>query len=126
MMIGGAIAGVIFLIIFARLAIQISHTAAEVERTVRNLNELVPPARRLLEQTESDLEEIRELARRTTKIAEDVEAVTGQASTMTVQLLKGLEGQILDRAKAAVAGVKAGVTALRQRGDGTHARSSGR
>jgi uncharacterized protein YoxC len=118
----GVIAGVVFVVIFARLAFQLNNTAAEMEKTARNFNELVPPARRLLEQSQGAFEEIRELTRRTTKIADDVQAVTGEASTLSLQVLRALEGQIGDRARAAVAGARAGFTALR-RGDGSETKT---
>lgn len=108
-----AFAVAVFVGIFARLSFQLNKTASEMEETARRARDLVPATRSLLEQAESDLRDVRDLTRRTTKIAEDVQAVTGEASALTVQVLQALEGPVSDRARAAVVGARAGFEALR-------------
>jgi len=109
-----AVTAMAFVIVFVGLSFQLRRTAAEMEETARHVRSLVSPAQRLLKEAESDVAEIRELARRTTQIAQDVQSVTGEASALTIQLLRALEGEVSDRARAAMVGARAGFAALRR------------
>lgn len=109
-----AIAMAVAVAIFGRLSFQINRTASEVENTARKIGELDGHARELLRAGERDLEEIRVLTRETARIAEDVHAVTGEASALTVQCIRALENNVGERARAAIVGARAGYSALRR------------
>ncbi len=108
------------LVYFVKAAKQIQRTAAELEVAARNVSELKPGIQRFLSQGESELEELRVLTRTTSEVAGHVHAVTGEASTATVHLIQGLEGQVVNRYSAIVAGARAGLALLkRTRGNGS-------
>ena len=108
------------LVYFVRTAKQVQRTAAELEVAARNVSELKPGIQRLLSHGESELEELRVLTRTTSEVAGHVHAVTDEASTATVQLIRGLEGQVVNRYSAIMAGARAGLALLkRTRGNGS-------
>ncbi len=114
----GLVAG---LVVFVQLARRLTRTAAELENAARRVNELAPVAQRLLAHGESELEELRAMTRTATQIADHVNAVTGEASTAALNLLRGFEGSIANRYGAIVAGARAGLAVLkRARGNGSH------
>ena len=102
------------LVIFSRLAFQFQRTAGEVERLARNSAELVPSARRLIDKAESDLEQLRTLTSNTARIAEDVQAVTHEASSLSVALLRALDGNLSPRVRAAAVGARSGYAAFQR------------
>jgi hypothetical protein len=107
------------LVAFVRLARQLQRSAAELEYTARRVSELTPAAQRFLANGESELEELRVLTQKTSQVAGHVTAVTGEASAATLHLLRGLEGHVVDRYGAIVAGTRAGLAMLkRARGNG--------
>jgi hypothetical protein len=108
-----AIGFVIGIVYFVRLTKQVRKTAAELEQTLRRVTELTPAAQRLLANGESELEELRRLTQHTSQVAGHVNAITGEASAATLQLLRGLEHNVLDRVSAVGAGARAGFAALR-------------
>jgi hypothetical protein len=106
---------------FVKMAKQLRSTAAELEYTARRVSELAPAAQRLLVNGESELEELRILTQKTSQVAGHVHAVTGEASTATLHLLRGLEDGVANRYGAIVAGARAGLAMLkRRRGNGSH------
>jgi len=109
----GAIGFGIGIVYFVRLTKQVRKTAAELEQTLRRVTELTPAAQRLLANGESELEELRRLTQQTSQVAGHVNAITGEASAATLQLLRGLEHNVLDRVSAVAAGARAGFAALR-------------
>lgn len=120
------------LVYFVKVAKQIRRTAAELEVTARRVSELTPGIQKLLSHGEAELEELRVLTKTTSEVAGHVHAVTGEASAATVQLIRGLEGQVVnrygamfDRYGAIVAGARAGLALLkRTRGNGSDEDSS--
>jgi dTDP-glucose pyrophosphorylase len=112
------------LVYFVKTTNQVRRTAAELEVTARRVSELTPGIQRLLSHGESELEELRLLTQRTSQVAGHVEAVTGEASAATVQLIRGLEGQVANRYGAVVAGARAGLALLKRvRGNGSNGAS---
>ena len=108
-----AIGFAVGIVIFVRMAKQVRKTAAELEQTLRRVAELTPAAQRLIANGESELAELRRLTQQTSQVASHVNAITGEASAATLQLLRGLEHNVLDRASAIAAGARAGFAALR-------------
>ena len=121
-----AIGFAIGIVYFVRLTKQVRKTAAELEQTLRRVAELTPAAQRLLANGESELEELRRLTQQTSLVASHVNAITGEASAATLQLIRGLEHNVLDRVSAIAAGARAGFAALhhgngRYEDDSSHA-----
>jgi hypothetical protein len=113
------------LVVIGRLSFQLNRTAAEVEHTARQCRELIPSIRRVADRAEEDLATLRSVGEHTARIAEDIQQVTGQASGLTVRLLRTAEDMVVDRAHAAVAGARAGFDALHKQGNGNGHDSSG-
>ena len=105
------VAGVLVL---ARLASRIGRAADEVGLTARGVRELAPSARALIETGREELESLRSLTRTTNAVANDVRAVSGQASTVTSHLMRGFESEIFNRYRAVFAGARVGMDILRR------------
>jgi hypothetical protein len=112
------VAVVVGAVSFTRLARRLTGTAREIEYAARRVAALAPAVQSLIDDGHAELEELRSLTRKTSEIAGDVRAVTGEASVATANLVRALEGRIVDRYAAIVAGARAGLDILR------HARSS--
>lgn len=108
-----AIGFAIGIVYFVRLTKQVRKTATELEQTLRRVAELTPAAQRLLANGESELEELRRLTQQTSQVASHVNAITGEASAATLQLIRGIEHNFLDRVSAVAAGARAGFAVLR-------------
>lgn len=102
------------LIVFVHVARRLTRTAAELETAARRVNELAPAAHRLLARGESELDELRSMTRAATQIADHVNAVTGEASTAALNLIRGLEDNVANRYGAIVAGARAGLAVLKR------------
>jgi hypothetical protein len=119
-----AIVLVVGVLVLARLAARIGRAADGVELAARRVAELTPAARALIETGRDELEALRSLTRTTTAVAEDVRAVSGQASAVTSHLLRGFESEIIDRYRAVFAGARAGIDMLRRFRGGNGSRES--
>jgi HPt (histidine-containing phosphotransfer) domain-containing protein len=108
-------------IAFVLLAKRLARTAAALEDTARRVNALMPTAQRLLASGESQLEELRTMTRTATQIVDHVHAVSGEASTATINVLRGLEDNVANRYGALLAGARAGLAVLKRvRGNGSN------
>lgn len=119
-----AIALVVGMFVLARLAARIGRAADGVELAARRIAELTPSARALIENGRDELEALRSLTRTTTAVAEDVRAVSGQASAVTSHLLGGFDTEVIGRYRAIFAGARAGVDVLRRFRGGNGSRGS--
>lgn len=115
------VAGVLVL---ARLASRIGRAADEVGLAARRVTELAPSARALIETGREELESLRLLTRTTNAVADDVRAVSGQASAVTSHLMRGFESEIFDRYRAVFVGARAGIGMLRRFRGGNGSRKS--
>lgn len=115
------VAGVLVL---ARLSARIGNAADEVGLAARRVTDLTPNARALIETGHDELQELRTLTRTTAAVANDVRAVSGQASTATSHLVRGLESEVFGRYRAVFAGARAGIGMLRRFRDGDGSRTS--
>jgi hypothetical protein len=114
------IAFCVALVYFVRTMKQVRRTAQQIEDTARHVSGLAPGIQRLVTSGESQMEELRVLTRRASDIVGDVNAVTGEASAATRHLIRGFEGQVIDRYGAMVAGARAGLAILKRvRGNGS-------
>jgi len=116
-----AIAVVVLVVYLIRLAGQASRTTAEVEELVRHLNYMRPQFERVLESTEKELAEVRELTKKANGIAGDVGSLTHQASRVALPALTNLGSLAgpLSYASAALTGAKIGLKVLRGRSNNT-------
>jgi hypothetical protein len=105
------VAGVLVL---ARLASRVGRAADDVGLVARRLAELTPAAHALIESGREELESLRLLTRATTAVANDLRAVSGQASAVTSHLARGFESEVFDRYRAVFAGARAGLGMLRR------------
>jgi hypothetical protein len=105
---------VIGVFVLARLAVRLGRAADQVAFTTRRVGELVPAARGLIESGHSQLESLRSLTHSATDVADDVRAVTGRASAVTSQVLRGFESVVANRYLAVFAGARAGFDALQR------------
>ncbi len=111
------IAGVIA---FVQLSRRLAGTAREVEHAARRVTALAPSVQALFDNGEAEMRELRELTRKTSEIASDVQAVTGEASAATSHVVRALEGHVAGRYSALIAGARAGLDVLRHvRGNGS-------
>jgi len=115
------VAGVLIL---ARLAARIGGAADDVGTAARRVTDLTPNARALIETGHDELAELRSLIRTTAAVANDVRDVSGQASTATSHLVRGLESEVFARYRAVFAGARAGIGMLRRFRDGNGSRTS--
>jgi len=104
-------------LVLSRLAGRIGRATEEVGLAARRVAELTPVAR-------TQLEALRSLTNATTGVVEDVRMVSGQASAVTTQLLRGVESEIFDRYRAVFAGIRAGAGVLRRFRSGNGYRES--
>jgi len=107
-MMGGA------LVVFGRLAFQLNRTAMEVERVARNVADVTPRIGNVLDQAEADLAQVRELTHNTARIAGDLQAVTHEASNLSVAAVPLKKGQVSSQARAVMAGARTGYEAFRR------------
>ena len=112
-----AIALIAGVLVLARLARRVGKAADDVGLAARRVAELTPVAR-------TQLEALRSLTNATTGVVEDVRMVSGQASAVTTQLLRGVESEIFDRYRAVFAGIRAGAGVLRRFRSGNGYRES--
>jgi len=115
------VAGVVVL---ARLAARIGDAADDVGLAARRVADLSPNVRALIETGHDELESLRSLTRTTAAVANDVRAVSEQASTATSHLVRGFESEVFGRYRAAFAGARAGIGMLRRFRDGNGSRAS--
>jgi len=117
-----ALAVVVGMVAFARLALRLTGTARAIEYTAQRVAALTPGMQSLLDNAHAELEELQSLTRKTSQIAGDVQAVTGEASAATTNLVRALEDRVVGRYAAIVAGARAGLDVLRRvRGNGSQA-----
>jgi predicted phage gp36 major capsid-like protein len=109
-----ALAMLIGVVVLARLVVRIGRAADEVGLAARRVAELAPAARGLIESTQSELQALRSLTGTATQVVDDVRSVTGQASTITSQIMRGFESEVARRYRAIFAGARAGFDVLRQ------------
>jgi len=112
-------------VVLVRMAGQLVRTGAELERLARTLGEdLIPRAERVLDQTATELVELRaatEAARRVaqsaTRTVETVGEVTGRARGAVLPILEAVEsvGEAMRQVTAVSAGFKAASGSLRHR-----------
>ena len=107
-----ALALLIGVVVLARLAVRIGRAADEVGLAARRVAELAPAARGLIESTQLELQALRSFTGTTTQVVNDVRAVTGQASAMATQIMRGFE--VTNRYRAIFAGARAGFDVLRR------------
>jgi len=105
------IAGVIA---FARLTRRLSGTAREIEYAARRVSALTPAVESLIDDGRAQLEELQSLTHNTSQIVGDVQAVTGEASAATVNVVRLLEDRVVGRYAAIIAGTRAGLNVLRR------------
>jgi len=118
-----AVALLIAVLVLVRIALRIGRAADNVGLAARQVAELTPAARELIESGKSELEALRLLTRTSTHVVEDVRVVTGQASAVTSQVMRGVESEVVERYRAIFAGARAGFDMLRRfrGGNGSHA-----
>jgi hypothetical protein len=104
-----------------RLTRRLSGTAREIEYAARRIAALAPGVQSLIDDGHAELEELRSLTRKTSEIAGDVQAVTGEASAATAGMVRAFENRVVNRYAAIIAGARAGIDVLRsvRRGNGT-------
>jgi hypothetical protein len=124
LMVVNAIALVAGVFVLARLSARIGQAADDVGLAARRIAELTPAARALIETGRDELEALRSLTSTTTAVAENVRAVSGQASAVTSHLLRGFESEVIDRYRAVFAGARAGIDMLRRFRGGNGSRES--
>jgi len=118
------IALVVGVFVLARLATRVGQAADDVGLAARRVAELTPAARELIETGRDELVALRSLTRATAAVAEDVRAVSGQASVVTSHLLRGFDSEVIDRYRAIFAGARAGINILRRFRGGNGSRES--
>jgi len=109
-----------------QLTRRLTRTACEIEYTARRITALTPAAQGLLERCETELEDLRVLTRRTSQIVGDVQMVSGEARAATAEFVRVLEGGVVNRYGALVAGARAGLAALRSMRGGNGPEAVGR
>ena len=109
-----AVALLIGVLVLARLAQRIGRAADEVGAAARSVVSITPSARDLIDRGRTELDALRALTSTTALVAEDVRAVSEQASGVTSQLLRGFESEVMDRYRAIFAGIREGVDVLRR------------
>ena len=121
-----AIALVVSVFVLSRLATRIGQAMDDVGLAARRISELTPAAQALIETSHDEIVALRSLTRTTAAVAEDVRAVTGQASMVTSHVLRGFESEVFDRYRAVFAGARAGIDMLRRfrGGNGSHGSTS--
>ncbi|RPH64912.1 MAG: hypothetical protein EHM89_00475 [Acidobacteria bacterium] len=107
-----ALALLIGVVVLARLALRIGRAADEVGLAARRVAELAPAARGLIESAQSELQALRSLTGSTAQVVDHVRAVTGQASAIATQIMRGFE--VTNRYRAIFAGARAGFDVLRR------------
>jgi hypothetical protein len=108
----------------ARLIHQLGRTGAEVEKLARSLNEdLLPKIQRVLDQTEAELVEIRAITRSAQSVSATADRIATTVGEIVVRaqdaIAPGLQavsefGDYLRQGAAIMAGLKAGLGALRR------------
>ena len=109
-----AIALLVGVLALTRLAIRIGRAADDVGLAARRVGELTPAAHELIAHARAELEALRSLTSISTRVVEDVRAVSGQASAVASQLSRGFDNDIVDRYRAILAGARAGFDVLRR------------
>jgi hypothetical protein len=109
-----AISLLIGIFVLARLAGRIGAAADSVGLAARHVAELAPAARGLIESGQAELTALRSISRTAEGVADDVRAVTSQASAVSSQVLNGFESEVIDRYRAIFAGARAGFDVLRR------------
>jgi predicted phage gp36 major capsid-like protein len=99
-------------VVLARIAVRIGRAADELSLTARRVAELAPAAHGMIESAQSELQALRSLTGTTTRVVDDVQAVTGQASAIASQIMRGFE--LTNRYRAIFAGARAGFDVLRR------------
>jgi hypothetical protein len=107
-----AVVLVIGLFVLARLATRVGRAADDVGRAARRVAEIAPAAHTFIEAGHAELEALRSLTNTMGTIAENARKVSGHASAVTSELLRGVESEIFHRYRAVFAGLRAGATVL--------------
>ncbi len=118
--------GIVVLVAFlVRLLVRIGRTAIEVEQLVSTVRQdLMPRLERTLDQAEAQMAEIRAVTATINRFTADLDRIavtagefTSEAKAILVPVLDQVAeiGRLLQRGTAVLAGVRAGVAALRRR-----------
>lgn len=113
-----ALAMMIGLTVFIRLAGQVVRMAYQVEQVSRAVAELTPSVQRVVDQGAVEIEKMRTITATAGQIVSEIHSVTEAASEVTTQFARGFGGQVT-RYRALLAGARAGFEVLR------HARGNG-
>ena len=108
---------VVAVIFVARLAIQLTRTAGEAEHLIRHANHLTPRLEKILDETEGEISDLRQLTQKADSIAGDVGAITHQTARFAVPALSNM-GTLATPMKylsAAITGAKIGMQVLKKR-----------
>jgi len=100
--------------VLVRLASRIGAAVHSVDLAARHFVELAPAARGLIESGQAELTALRSISRTAEGVADDVRAVTSQASALSSEVLRGFESEVIDRYRAIFAGARAGFDVLRR------------
>lgn len=107
-------AAVALVVIIARLANQIGQTLASVRQTSDKVGDLAPRVERVLSELEVELQELQGVTSRANQIVGEVQHVTGEFGRATLDVLNIVRFlDVTRRARAAMAGAKAGVALLK-------------
>ncbi len=109
-----AVSLLIGMFVLARLAGRIGGAADSVGLAARRAAELAPAARGLIESGQAELTALRSITRTAAGVAQDVRAVTNQASAVGSEVLQGFESEVIGRYRAIFAGARAGFDVLRR------------
>src|SRR5512145_87936 len=106
------VAVVVAALSIVRLVRRLTTTAREIEYAARKFATLAPAVQSLIDDGQAELQELRSLTEKTSQIAGDVQAVTGEASAATANLVRSFEDRVVGRYAAIIAGARAGLDVI--------------